>query len=64
MSSHKYHKKPKLGTGARARALVKKLAAKGAKNPKALMAWIGRKVYTKERFQELAAAGRRRRKSR
>lgn len=32
------------------------LAAKGAKNPKGLAAWIGRKKYGKEKFQAAAAA--------
>ena len=34
------------------------LAARGAKNPQALAAWIGRKKYGKEKFQRAAAAGR------
>ena len=33
------------------------LASKGAKNPKALAAWIGRKKYGKEKFQAAAASG-------
>jgi hypothetical protein len=33
-----------------------KLSAKGAKNPAALAAWIGRKKYGKEKFQHAAAA--------
>lgn len=37
---------------------TKALAAKGAKNPKALAAWIGRKKYGKEKFQAAAAAGK------
>ena len=37
---------------------TKSLAAKGAKNPKALAAWIGRKKYGKEKFQAAAAAGK------
>jgi hypothetical protein len=53
-------KKPPLGTGERFRNLVKSLAAKGAENPDALAAWIGRKKYGKKKFQQLAAAGRRR----
>lgn len=53
-------KKPPLGMGERFRNLVKSLAAKGAENPDALAAWIGRKKYGKKRFQQLAAAGRRR----
>ena len=32
------------------------LAAKGAKNPGGLAAWIGRKKYGKEKFQAAAAA--------
>jgi hypothetical protein len=45
--------------------LVKSLAAKdkkkskGARNPKALAAWIGRKKLGKAEFQRRAAAGRR-----
>lgn len=50
--------KPKLGTGARFKALKKKLAKKGARTPGALAAWIGRKKYGKARFQKLAAKGR------
>ena len=38
-------RKPKLGTGKRFKALTTKLSKKGAKNPKALAAWIGRKKY-------------------
>lgn len=53
--------KAKLGSGARFKALTKKLAAKGASNPKALAAYIGRKSLGKSKFQKLAAAGRRRR---
>ncbi len=49
--------KPKLGTGARFKSLTKKLSAKGAKNPKALAAYIGRKKYGKKKFQKLAAKG-------
>jgi len=35
--------KPKLGTGKRFKNLTKKLKKKGAKDPKALSAYIGRK---------------------
>jgi hypothetical protein len=35
-----------------------KLAAKGAKSPGALAAWIGRKKYGKGKFQKAAAAGK------
>lgn len=51
--------KAKLGSGARFKALTKKLASKGATNPKALAAYIGRKKYGKSRFQALAKGGRR-----
>lgn len=36
----------------------KALAEKGAKDPKALAAWIGRKKYGKEKFQKAAAEGK------
>ena len=39
--------------------LVKSLAAKGADDPRALAASIGRKKLGKEEFQRRAAAGRR-----
>ena len=55
-------RKPKLGTGARFRALVRKLRARGAKNPRALAAYIGRNKYGKKRFQQLAAKGRKRKR--
>jgi hypothetical protein len=39
--------------------LVKSIAAKGnVRNPKAVAAAIGRKKYTKKRFQEYAAKGK------
>lgn len=38
--------------------LSKQLKAKGAKNPEALAAWIGRKKLGKEKFQAKAAAGK------
>lgn len=40
-----------------AEKLASSLAAKGAKDPKALAAWIGRKKYGKEAFQKAAAKG-------
>ncbi|MEU6649504.1 hypothetical protein ABZ904_08655 [Streptomyces sp. NPDC046900] len=40
--------------------LVAKLTARGARDPKALAAWIGRKQLGKAAFQAKAAAGRRR----
>lgn len=50
--------KPKLGSGARFKALSNKLASEGAKNPDALSAYIGRKKYGKAKFQKLASAGK------
>lgn len=50
--------KPKLGSGARFKALSSKLARKGVRDPDALAAAIGRKKYGKAKFQKLAAAGR------
>jgi hypothetical protein len=38
--------------------LAAKLAARGATDPKALAAWIGRKKLGKAAFQAKAAAGR------
>ena len=51
-------KKPPLGSGARFAAMKQTLASRGAKNPGALAAYIGRKTYGKARFQQLASAGR------
>ena len=50
--------KAKLGSGARFKSLSKKLKKKGAKDPDALAASIGRKKYGKKRFQKLATAGK------
>lgn len=50
--------KPPLGSGERFEQLTGKLESQGAKNPKALAAYIGRKKYGKERFQKLAAKGK------
>ena len=50
----------KLGSGERFKALTKKLAAGGAKNPKAVAAAIGRRKYGSAKFSQLAAAGRKR----
>lgn len=49
-------RKGKLGSGARFKALKKKVGSG------ALAAFIGRKKYGKKRFGKLAAAGKRRRK--
>jgi hypothetical protein len=48
-----------LGGGGRFAKLAAKLKRKGARDPKALAAAIGRKKYGKERYQKLAAKGRR-----
>lgn len=50
--------KAKLGSGARFKKLVAQLKEKGAKNPKAFAAYIGRKKFGKQRFQKLAAKGK------
>ena len=50
----------KLGQGGQFAALKKKLAKKGASNPAALAAYIGRRSEGKAKFQAQAAAGRRR----
>ncbi len=44
--------KPKLGSGARFKALAKKTSP-------ALAAWIGRKKYGSKKFASLSAKGRR-----
>jgi HK97 family phage prohead protease len=49
---------PKLGTGARFARLKSSLAAKGAKDPGALAAYIGRKKFGKGKFTKLAAKAR------
>ena len=51
--------KPPLGSGERFRRLSAKLAARGAHDPDALAAYIGRRKHSKVKFQKLAAAGRR-----
>jgi phage head maturation protease len=50
--------KPHLGSGARFRALKAALAAKGASDPGALAAYIGRRKFGKARFGKLAAKAR------
>jgi hypothetical protein len=50
--------KPPLGSGQRFRSLEEKLASRGAKDPAALAAYIGRKKYGKGRFQKLAKGGK------
>ena len=50
--------KAKLGSGARFKSLSSKLAKKGASNPDALAAYIGREKYGSKRFAQLSAKGR------
>jgi hypothetical protein len=52
-----YAKKP-AGSGANFKKLVSDLKDRGVKDAKALAAWIGRKKYGKEKFQKMAAKGR------
>ena len=52
--------KMKLGGGGRYEKLIGSLEKKGVREPKALAAAIGRKKLGRERFQSLAAKGRRR----
>lgn len=49
---------PKLGSGGRFKKLKSSLAAKGAHNPGALAAYIGRRKYGKGKFAKLAAKAR------
>ena len=53
-------KKPRLGSGKRFQALEKQLEKRGAKDPGALAAYIGRRKYGKQKMARLAAAGQRR----
>ena len=48
----------KLGGGGKFSALAMSLKEKGADDPLALAASIGRKKYGKEKFQKLAAKGK------
>ncbi len=50
--------KPKLGTGERFAHLKGELAAKGAHDPGALAAAIGRKKYGGSKMAKMAGAGR------
>jgi hypothetical protein len=45
--------KPKLGSGQRFKQLESKLADKGASDPGALAAYIGRKKYGNAKFEKL-----------
>ena len=53
--------KPKIGSGARFKALATKLKNSGAKNSKALAAYIGRKKYGKEEMAKMTTKGKKRR---
>jgi hypothetical protein len=55
-------RKPKLGSGKRFSSLKRSLKRKGAKNPGALAAYLGRKKYGGRKMSKLAAKGRRRAK--
>lgn len=52
---------PKLGTGARFRAVEASAAKGGARNPAGVAAAVGRRKYGAKRFAAMAAAGRKRR---
>lgn len=54
----KPNSKAPLGQGGRFAALKQKLAKKGASNPGALAAWIGRKKYGAKKFSHLSAMGK------
>ena len=55
--------KAKLGTGARFKALKKKLATQpGVVNPAGLAAVIGRKKYGKKKYNNLAKLGKKKAK--
>ena len=54
-------KKPKLGSGARFKAIEQKAEASGAENPAAVAAAVGIKKYGAHKMAQMAAAGRRRR---
>lgn len=53
-------RKPPLGSGERFQRLQGELASKGARNPAALAAYIGRQKYGNKRFAQLGAKGRHR----
>ena len=54
-------RKARLGSGARFKAIERKAAASGAKDPKAVAAAAGIAAHGKRKMAKLAAAGRRRR---
>lgn len=57
-SKMKVEKMSKLGTGQRFAALQTKLSKKGAKQPAALAAWIGRKKFGAKKMAKLSTKGK------
>ncbi len=58
-ASFTFDPKPKLGSGARFKALKSKLASRpGVKDPGALAAYIGRKKYGAKKFAALGKKGK------
>jgi hypothetical protein len=55
-------KQPKLGSGARFRAVAASARKSGARNPNAVAAAAGRKKFGAKRMAALSAAGRKRKK--
>lgn len=55
-------KKKPPGEGSRFKAVAASAKARGMRNPAAVAAAIGRKKYGKKKFQQMAAAGRKRAK--
>jgi hypothetical protein len=51
-------KKKPVGEGSRFKAVEKSAKAGGAENPAAVAAAVGRKKYGKKKFQQMAAAGK------
>jgi hypothetical protein len=51
----------RVGGGGRFAKLKRKLGHRGARNPGALAAYIGRKKYGRKKFARMSAAGKRRR---
>lgn len=54
----KMAKKPRLGSGARFKAIEEKAAKSGAKNPAAVAASVAIKKYGKSKLEKLAHAGK------
>ena len=50
--------KPKLGSGARFKAVEASAKASGARNPAAVAAAVGMKKYGKKKMEAMAAKGR------